>query len=253
MKFLKSLATTVQGVFADLFRHSVSELQAADRTPPDAGTNSPLFSQPINNADEFMSAMDGQFSAQRKRQGGSAIDTPWTPADQTYAARRRDFIQAEEGVRLLAYDDKTGRPVPPGEAPQGKVTVGAGFNMDKPAARQEWLGAFGKNGPDFDAVRAGQANLTHEEVYKLFDHTMNAVFEPIVSAKFKDVPMTSRQRLALVSAAYNGPSLLNNLVEPAQRGDWNAVADLLAKGNGNPVLASRRRREADMLRTSRSS
>lgn len=246
----QSKALTEQGVLEDLYAHTVRGLQATELVPPDAGSNAPLFSRPIASAADFLQEIDGQFAAQGQRQGGRALDTPWTPADQTYAARRRNLLQAEEGVRTWAYDDKTGKPVPSGESPQGKVTVGVGFNMDKPAARSEWAGAFGGNGPSFDEIRAGKKALSTEQVYRLFDHTVNSVFEPIVDEKFRGVRLSTPQRLALLSAAYNGPTLLNALVEPAKRGDWKSVADLLERGNGNPVLTARRRREADLIRQS---
>jgi GH24 family phage-related lysozyme (muramidase) len=243
-----SMSLTEEGVLSDLYAHAVRGLQANDLIPPDAGTNSPLYTQPIRTTSDFLTGIAGQFDAQRARQGGRALDTPMTPPDQTYAARRRSFLQAEEGVRTWAYDDRTGRPVPPGAAPQGKVTVGVGFNMDKgPAARQEWAAAFGPDGPSFDDVRAGRKALTTEQVYKLFDYTLNAVFEPILENKFRGVKLTTPQRLALLSAAYNGPRLLDPLVEPARRGDWKTVAALLERGNGDTMLSARRRREAAMI------
>ena len=48
-----------------------------------------------------------------------------------------------------------------------KMTVGVGFNMDTPSARDEWKEAFG-GAVSFDAVRAGTRILEEEEVWQLF-------------------------------------------------------------------------------------
>ena len=52
----------------------------------------------------------------------------------------RDQLVLEEGMKLQAYDDKTGLPVKPGEKCKGKLTVGVGRNLDdNPLTPQEKL------------------------------------------------------------------------------------------------------------------
>lgn len=49
----------------------------------------------------------------------------------------------EEGMRLLAYDDATGYPVPEGGTCRGKLTVGVGRNLDANPLTNEELAIVG--------------------------------------------------------------------------------------------------------------
>lgn len=56
----------------------------------------------------------------------------------------------EEGLRLQAYDDATGKPVPAGQTCRGKLTIGIGHNLDaKPltASQQKIIGHDGRTLP----------------------------------------------------------------------------------------------------------
>lgn len=44
--------------------------------------------------------------------------------------RLQNQLILEEGLRLMAYDDETGYPVPPGGRCVGNLTVGVGHNLD---------------------------------------------------------------------------------------------------------------------------
>jgi hypothetical protein len=82
---------------------------------------------------------------------------------QIYLDCRVQYIKAGEGVRYYVYDDKNGKFA--AEA-LGQHTVGVGFNMDRPTARQEWDATFQKT-VDFEAVWCGKRALSSVEVNAL--------------------------------------------------------------------------------------
>lgn len=68
----------------------------------------------------------------------------------------------EEGLRLMAYDDATGYPVPPGGTCRGKLTVGVGRNLDgNPLTKME-MGIIGHDGRS--------RPITHDQAIMLLDH-----------------------------------------------------------------------------------
>lgn len=67
----------------------------------------------------------------------------------------------EEGLRLMAYDDATGYPVPPGGTCRGKLTVGVGRNLDANPLTTEELAAVGHD--------ARTLPITHDNAIMLLD------------------------------------------------------------------------------------
>lgn len=68
----------------------------------------------------------------------------------------------EEGLRLMAYDDATGYPVPAGGVCRGKLTTGVGRNLDgNPLTilEQQAVGHNGRTAP-----------ITHDNAIMLLDH-----------------------------------------------------------------------------------
>jgi GH24 family phage-related lysozyme (muramidase) len=242
----QSLAETPEGVLADLGRHMAQTYQKDDLIPANVGVNSPLFPTNPRNGSDLVEAMGGWFSQQRIRQGGHALDTPRTPSGGLYADRRFEFVAVEEGIRETAYDDATGRSMVPGAQKRGNVTVGIGFNMERPDARNVWQQVFPDGGPDFEAVYEGRARLNRAQVRALFDHTINEA-ESIVNNRFRGVDLREGQRLALVSMAFNGPALIGPRITAAVReGRHDDAVRMIASASDarQPVLAPRRRREA---------
>lgn len=242
----QSLAETPEGVLADLGRHMASAYQRDDLIPANVGVNSPMFTTNPRNATELVDTVSGWFGQQRIRQGGHALDTPRTAPGGLYADRRYEFVAAEEGIRETAYDDATGRSMAPGAQKRGNVTVGIGFNMERPDARDVWSKVFPDGGPEFDAVYEGRARLNRAQVRALFDHTIGEA-ESIVNNRFRGVDLRENQRLALVSMAFNGPALIGPNITAAVREGRHADAAALierASDSRQPVLAPRRRREA---------
>lgn len=68
----------------------------------------------------------------------------------------------EEGLRLFAYDDATGKPVPPGGVCRGNLTIGVGRNLDaRPFTGME-LEIIGHDGRTLP--------ITHDQAVMLMDH-----------------------------------------------------------------------------------
>ena len=81
-----------------------------------------------------------------------------------------EVIEHFEGKKKKVYNDK--------KKPNGKKTVGIGFNMEQPGARKIWQNVL----PcvPFDDVLSGKRGLEEAEIQKLFQHTLN---EKIKTAK----------------------------------------------------------------------
>ena len=60
----------------------------------------------------------------------NGLNTAGVPA--TWMMRFRNNLVANEGVRGTAYDDETGKPVPAGQKPKGRLTVGVGVAEGSP-------------------------------------------------------------------------------------------------------------------------
>ena len=122
---------------------------------------------------------------------------------RAYKLRRYEIIASEEAERVLAYDDATGKTVTDPAKKVGFITVGVGFNMDRPDARTVFARAV--PGVSFDLVYGGKLALTRPQMQSLFDYTVQEA-ESVVSQKFTGVRLTDDQRIALVSMAFNRPA-----------------------------------------------
>lgn len=147
-------------------------------------------------------------------------------------AKGRAFIEKEEGLRLEAYDDHTGRPVPQGGHVQGVLTIG-----------------YGHTGPD---VLKGM-RISKEQADALFDKD-NDRFEACVERNMvgpKGELPNDNQFDAAVSLAYNigeGAFASSSVVRNWKKGLWTQAGDAFAlfrkdKFGDNDVLIARRARE----------
>ena len=127
------------------------------------------------------------------------LDPDHVPAHrELYTTVRSQYILSKEGWVPQAYQDVL-----------GLVTVGIGFNMDRPDAREEWHQAFGQGTVDFDAVYRGERVLAQEEGRHLFAAGL-ALREQALRASYGDVwdGLRPNERLATESAYYNGACLV---------------------------------------------
>lgn len=202
------------------------------------------------NSAEFSTFLRETQRMNQDLRGGSAYDARTDNVSQTYLTRRFNFLSELEGVELRAYDDVTGKPITPNSPAQGNITVGVGFNMDRPDAREVFTEILDVDGSVFDRIYSGEQQLTPAQVRRLFDYTA-AEAEQIVQNTFKGRELSSHQRIALVSLAFNHPDLIGpNLTAFVKAGDIDgAIDEILYRSNAKKIkgLANRRYKEALMF------
>lgn len=244
----QSSATSESEFFGELMRASLRAQQSLGTASETLGITVPVTSP--TNAAEYVQQQQSWQRDVIRRKGPMGYDTTDTPFESSYTQKRYDFISGEESVRRYAYDDATGKQITDSTRKRGLTTIGIGFNMDRPDARQVVAKALGLDGEAFDALYRGQRALSDVEVRKLADYTMNEA-ERIIANKFKGVDLTANERIALVSLAFNSPALIGpKLTAAIQSGDKRAALnEILYNSNrkGLAGLAARRYREAAML------
>jgi GH24 family phage-related lysozyme (muramidase) len=215
---------------------------------PSVGVTRPLFLDKIQSIKDALSLGDRLAVEQKDRAGALGKEPRLTASSDSYRQKRWDFVSGEEGFRTRAYDDATGEPRRPGTPKKGFVTVGTGFNMDRPDARKVWEKAGIE--ADFQRVYNGEQRLNEDQVRRLFEVTINEA-EDIVQNKFRGTDLQEHERLALVSLAFNNPALVGpNLTRMIREGDKKgAIEGILYFSNRKKRkgLASRRYREAKMF------
>jgi GH24 family phage-related lysozyme (muramidase) len=215
---------------------------------PSVGVTRPLFLDKVQSIKDALSLGDRLSVEQKDRLGAVGKEPRLTASSDGYRQKRWEFVSGEEGFRTRAYDDSDGAPRRPGAPKKGFVTVGVGFNMDRPDARKVWEKAGIE--ADFGKVYNGTARLNEDQVRRLFEVTINEA-EDIVQTRFKGTDIQEHERLALVSLAFNNPSLIGpNLTRMIKAGDRKgAIEGILYFSNKkkHKGLASRRYREARMF------
>lgn len=245
----RTTALTEADFYRDLTDFVLRHRQSQGKVAPSTGVTKPLNRDEIKSLRDAMALTEEWFQAYKKKRGGAAFDGYSTHPTASYRQQRYDFLVNAEGFRLRAYDDATGQPYSGGRK-KGNITVGIGFNMDAPGAKDLFMTATGLDEEDFKEVYKGKRQLTHEQVRKLFDFSVQQA-EQYVHRIFKDDNLTTHQRIALVSLAFNSPSLIGpKLRKAVKSGDHKAALHEILYNSGaitNRNLASRRWREAHMF------
>lgn len=236
-------------VYQRLAERDLDLRRRAGQTTPGAGVTKPLDVTSINSLDTLIASAQRWHDDNLRAKGGAAYDTMTDHPDDTYAGRRYDHMAKIEGVRRFAYDDATGRRVTDPAAKKGYITVGIGFNMDRPDARKVFKTATGMGDDGFNAVYSGKQALDDSQVRRLFDHTIQES-ENIVSKKFGN-GLPEHRRMALVSMAFNGPALLGpNITKMITGGDYHGATNAIlyhSNARKNKGLAARRYQEAALF------
>lgn len=238
-KLFKSLSTNAQDVWSDFTEYLLGERKRRGTVTPATGVTKPVDRENANSQEKLV-LLEAEWDADNYEQKqGTSRDEIGAPIGMNYAQHRRAFIEESEGRRKIVYKDH-----------KGNRTVGIGFNMESDSARAVWKRAFGDGGLDFNKVRSGKVALNDTQIEKLFDASVQDA-ESLVSNRFSGTRLTTHQRLALVSMAFNNPNLIGeNLTKYVRGGDLNAAArEILYKSNKNKHkgIANRRYREATMF------
>lgn len=144
------------------------------------------------------------------------------------------LIKFNEGLKLVAYDDSTGEPVPLGHVPLGRMTIG-----------------YGHTGPD---VTPGLA-ITEEEADDLFRGDFDRAQMGAVSALWPGVWVTlrpARQGVFVDMCFELGPLGLRrfkNLLTCARDGDWAGAAKEIVNSAYYREVPKRAARNRDILLT----
>lgn len=235
----QSSATTMDGFWRDLYDYVGSRRRDEGRASPAYGVSKPTDRDNVSSWDDVVSAVQGLTNDDKKRRGGSGLDTAITQPEDTYGQRRYDFISGEEGSRSRSYKDT-----------KGNMTVGIGFNMDAPGNRDQFKRVLNVDDDVFDAVRDGKRSLTENQIRKLFDASVQEA-EDFIKQKFDGVDLLDHQRLALVSLAFNSPSLIGpNLERFIREGNLEGARDEILYGSGEEArggVPRRRYKEAGMF------
>ena len=205
-------------------------LQTAGALPPTDGVTKPA--EVSNNLGDF-------FRTTINAVGMYKGPTAFEKQPGQYREERFNFIASLEGHRRTAYSDV-----------KGNRTVGYGFNLDAPGNKAAFMSALGVDENYYNAVRAGTQNLSNAQTRALFESSVNSA-EKLISERFGDVPLKNHQRTALISMAYNAPSLIGpKLTAAIRNGDW-AAADYEIRHNSNRGgvrgLQIRRNNEANLF------
>jgi GH24 family phage-related lysozyme (muramidase) len=239
-----STSTDPVQVLRDMTAGAMRRMQQRGLVSATAGITTPL--PQANNPDDLVRIVNRYRTAHATAGGG--YDAQGTPAQDTYSERRYQFLSREEGVREIAYDDATGKPVK--VAKKGNATIGVGFNLERKDAPQVMEKVLGVNQQRFQAIKNGEAGLTPVEIRKLFEFSA-AEAEAHVGRTLKGIPMREHQRLALVSLAFNAKELIGPKLRTALESmDPRAAINEILHNSGatkNPRLRSRRYREAHLF------
>jgi GH24 family phage-related lysozyme (muramidase) len=156
------------------------------------------------------------------------------------------FITHEEGLRTTMYEDTKGIP-----------TIGIGFNLQRPDAKEKIEGL----GYDYDKVLKGEMPISKLHAEQLRDVVMQEELNWLKKSLTKsgvDVgTLRGHHWTSLLSLAYNGRVLIGpNLRKHLKAGDWKAAEEeIRLRSNGNrkanprviAAIDARRAREADMF------
>lgn len=125
----------------------------------------------------------------------------------------RELIDRHEGREAHVYTDTEGHP-----------SVGVGFNLDRPGARE----ALAAVGADYDAVRAGQQDLTDAQMDRLRDSDLERARQTVRDNVENFDSLSPSQQDALTDMAYNlGPTGFagfQKMIEAVENDDWETAA-----------------------------
>lgn len=180
-----------------------------------------------------------QQDLQQKYQPPVPLKTPSpAPGDQS-ANQVPPSFQMAEGSRPGVYKDTTGH-----------RTVGNGFNMDNPSARDIWKTA-GVNS-DFDAVRSGKAQIAPEEAQKLLSTSYGIAQKDIKSLvpNIDNLQPHEQEALTHLAYQYGKPRLqqaLPGVLAMANQGNPKGAAARLMASDYAKAFPPRARALANML------
>lgn len=192
----------------------------------------------------------------REKSWGGWLDDMSAPRNEQFLVSVKNFITDHEGAVPYVYDDATGRRWNPNK-PKGNPTVGIGFNLNRPDARE----MLKKVGADYDKLLKGEDALSDSQQRELLSLSVKPVINWLRD-HFDGVQMANHRWAALISLTYNsrwdkdGPTIIGpRLTEAVRSKDWKAASEEIAERSGGGVrpnqqagINARRALEARMFR-----
>jgi GH24 family phage-related lysozyme (muramidase) len=150
----------------------------------------------------------------------------------------RDWIENWEGRRNHVYLDSHGHP-----------TIGIGFNLDRADAREK----IEDLGLDYDEVRAGNRDLTDDQIDQLFDADLDQAIDDAgqIISNFDSLP-GARQTL-VVDMIFNlgatGFSNFRRAISAIDNENWETAADEMQDSSWYHQVGRRARADVAAMRT----
>lgn len=180
-----------------------------------------------------------------------------TPEGAKFQEASLTFITEHEGFVPYVYDDHSRARVTPGKPAKGDPTVGIGYNLKNPTAREDLKSV----GVDMDALVAGKVELTEKQARALASIHLKRVTRWLhkhFEGHRESIPQ--HRWIALTSLGYNsrwnknGPTLIGpKLTAATIAGDVEAARFEIEKRSGGGVpkhldrgIGIRRRKEFRM-------
>lgn len=158
---------------------------------------------------------------------------------RTETAETAKFIRDNEGIpHATSYDD------------QGDRSIGYGFNLTR--NKQLFLDTLGATEEEYQDALDGDLALTPQQIASLHEAAVSQ-FETQVDRWYKDVDLRAHERKAIVSLAFNNPSMISpktRFFKAVKEGDREAaIKEILYRSNATklPGLFTRRYSEALMF------
>lgn len=172
--------------------------------------------------------------------------------DQEFVNALKNHLKRHEGDSDFAYHgalskiaERRGRRVQPGHGVRDEeVSIGHGFNLNRPGAREFARQTLGWDGAKFDAVLDGRTPLTEAEKDRLLDATVQETLAAL-TAETKGRVLPHHKRLVLASRIYNsgiGAVRASGIIQDALAGDHDAVVSKLRERARTSPLDGLRRR-----------
>jgi GH24 family phage-related lysozyme (muramidase) len=155
-----------------------------------------------------------------------------------------DHDQAEsriaeyEGKRAHVYTDTAGHP-----------TVGIGFNLDRDGA-QPTMEAVGAN---YNEVRAGNHDLTDDQISKLFQQDLNKAIDDAASVVSTFSSLNDPRQFVVVDMIFNlgrpGFSQFHHTIKAIDSGEWEAAGDNMKDSAWYGQVGIRAQKDVQMMKT----
>lgn len=184
---------------------------------------------------------------------GSRLAAAAALAAATLFAKAARLETQHEGRRAHVYDDHDGASLHDGIRDRdglpckGHPTVGIGCNLDRGGARFT-LGAVGAN---YAAVRAGHADLTDEQIDRLFEDDLKGAMVE-VRALVPDLDeLPEAVKLVLFDMTFNMGSVRGfpRMLAAIERRDWQGmIAEMLDSKWAREDVPTRAKHDVELIR-----